>query len=132
MQRRNTIQRNLVLNAVSELKCHATADEVYEYITASNPSVSRATVYRNLNLLAEEGSILKIEVPGGAVHFDHTLRDHYHMRCVRCGRLYDVDLDTMPDLPSHIRDSHGFDFLGCDITFKGICPECNLNKINNN
>lgn len=132
MQRRNTIQRNLVLNAVLELKCHATADEVYDYIKASNPSVSRATVYRNLNLLAEEGAILKIEVPGGAVHFDHTTYDHYHARCVRCGRVSDVDLDSMPDLAAHIRDSHGFEFLGCDVIFKAICPECNRNKNNNN
>lgn len=132
MQRRNTIQRNLVLSAVSELQCHATADEVYAYITASNPSVSRATVYRNLNLLAEEGAILKIEVPGGAVHFDHTIRSHCHVRCVRCSRLYDVDLDSMPDLLARIRDPHGFEFLGCDIIFKGICPECNLNNTKNN
>ena len=53
MARRNTIQRSLVLEAVNRLHCHATADEVYEEIIKEHPTISKATVYRNLNLLSE-------------------------------------------------------------------------------
>ena len=57
MARRNTIQRALVLEAVKTLHCHATADEVYEEIIKEHPTISKATVYRNLNLLSEMGEI---------------------------------------------------------------------------
>ena len=52
---RNTIQRQLVLSAVRQLQNHPTADEVYQKVQKSCPTISRATVYRNLKLLAEEG-----------------------------------------------------------------------------
>ena len=125
MQHRNTVQKNLVLHAVSELGNHATADEVYQFVKAEAPSVSRGTVYRNLNILAGDHEIQKIEVPGEADRFDHQTFDHYHVRCIQCGRVSDVDMDVIPDMIGHIRNPHGFVFLECEVTFKGICPNCN-------
>ena len=125
MQRRNTVQKEFVLNAVQSLKCHATADKVYSFIKADHPNVSKTTVYRNLNLLAEDGLIRKIQIPGEADRFDHNTYDHYHVRCLKCGKVFDVDMAVVPDMESRINDKRGFVFLGCDVVFKGICPECN-------
>ena len=124
MKNRNTIQRAQVLEAVNTLQCHATADEVYEAIVKEHPTVSKATVYRNLNLLSEMGEIRKMEIPGGPDRFDHRCHDHCHVRCEKCGRVFDVDMDYVPGLEKGIRDSHGFAFTGYDILFRGICPEC--------
>ena len=124
MMKRNTIQRALVLEAVNRLKCHATADEIYEDIAKEHPHISRATVYRNLNLLSETGDIRKIETPGGADRFDHQTHDHCHVRCEKCGRFFDVDMEYVTGLEKGIRDSHGFAFTGYDILFRGICPDC--------
>ena len=124
MNRRNTIQGALVLETVRRLQCHATADEVYAEVAREHPHISRATVYRNLNRLAERGEIRKLEVPGGADRFDHRCHDHCHVRCERCGRVFDVDMDYVPGLEQRIRDAHGFVFSGYDILFRGICPEC--------
>ena len=126
MQRRNTVQKELVMNAVLSLRCHATADEVYNYIKAEYPNVSKTTVYRNLNLLAEDGSIRKIQILGEADRFDHNTYGHYHVRCLKCGKVFDVDMAVIPDMESRINDNHGFVFLGCDVVFKGICPDCNI------
>ena len=60
MKSRNTIQRSLVLEAVNRLKCHATADQIYEEIVKNHPTISRATVYRNLALLADRGEIRRL------------------------------------------------------------------------
>ena len=124
MKNRNTIQRALVLEAVNTLQCHATADEVYEAIVKEHPTVSKATVYRNLNLLSEMGEIRKMEIPGGADRFDHRCHDHCHVRCEQCGRVFDVDMDYVTGLEKGIRDTHGFAFTGYDILFRGICPDC--------
>ena len=128
MSRRNTVQRSLVLNAVRKLHCHATADEVYEEIIKEHPSISKATVYRNLNLLSEMGEIHRLEIPGSADHFDHITTNHCHVKCRECGRVFDVDMDYVSDLEKGIRDNHGFDFTGYDIIFRGICPECKKQK----
>ena len=122
--KRNTIQRSLVLEAVNKLKCHATADEIYQEVTREHPNISKGTVYRNLNQLSDSGEIRKIKTPGGADRFDHRCHDHYHVKCLRCGRVFDVDMEYITGLEGKIRDAHGFEFSGHDLMFRGICPEC--------
>ena len=124
MKRRETIQRDLVLKAVRELKSHATAEEIYSLIVKDYPSIGKGTVYRNLNVLAEEGEIRKVEIPGEPERYDHILSRHYHVKCVKCLRVFDVDMDLVEGLESRIRDTHGMDFLDYDIIFRGLCPEC--------
>ena len=124
MVQRNTIQNTLVYEAVNKLQCHATADEIYDMIVLEHPTISRGTVYRNLNRLAEMGKIRKMEIPGGPDRFDHCCHNHCHVKCERCGRVFDVDMDYITGLEKNIRDTHGFAFTGYDILFRGICPEC--------
>lgn len=121
---KKTLQSMMVLDAVRKLHCHATADEVYAEVIKTYPNISRGTVYRNLNRLSELGEIHKRELPGGADGFDHRCDDHYHARCEVCGRVFDVDMDYIPNLADHIADTHGFLFTHSDIVFKCICPEC--------
>ena len=124
MMKRNTIQRSLVFEAVNKLQSHATADEIYEKVVTEHPNVSRATVYRNLKLLSETGYIRKIEIPGGADRFDHLCHDHCHVKCEKCGRVFDVDLEYITGIEKNIKDDRGFKFTGYDILFRGLCPDC--------
>ena len=109
---------------MKKLHGHPTADQVYAEVAAEHPNISRATVYRNLKQLAEAGEIGEVETPKGADHFDYQCHKHYHVRCIKCGNIFDVDMDYMPDLEKSIRNAHGFQFSGHDIIFKGICPRC--------
>lgn len=127
MTRRNTIQRSLVLETVNKLHNHATADEIYNEIAKEQPTISKATVYRNLNLLSQMGEIRRLELPGSADRYDHIPKRHCHVKCEKCGRIFDVDMDFVSGLESGIRDKHGFDFSGYDIIFHGVCPECKEN-----
>lgn len=124
MIRRNTIQKDFVLQTVRSLKSHVTAEQVYETIIQNHPSVGKGTVYRNLSILAEEGQIKKIEIPDGADCYDFNLEKHYHVRCVKCNKVFDVDLEAIDDLSKKIRDKQGMMFLDYDILFKGVCSEC--------
>ena len=124
MDRRNTIQKELVLNAVLKMRRHVTAEEVYEYIKSDYPTIGKGTVYRNLSILVDENRIRKVEIPGGADCFDFTLEKHYHVRCISCGAVSDVDMDEISTLDALIRDNHGMKFLDYDVLFKGICKEC--------
>ena len=124
MERRNTIQRELILNAVRSLRRHVTADEVYDYVYKEHPSVSKGTVYRNLNILADDGAIKKVEIPNGSDIYDFTLTEHYHARCISCGKVYDIEFDKKPDLLHDVSKSQEMKLLGYDILFRGICKHC--------
>lgn len=128
MERRNTIQKELILNAVMEMHRHVTAEEVYNYVKNEHSTIGKGTVYRNLNILAGEGRVRKVEIPGGADCFDFMLKKHYHVKCIKCGRVFDVDMDEIKELESFIHDKQGFEFLDYDILFKGICRECQNKK----
>lgn len=121
---RNTIQRTVVYETVNKLKNHATAEEIYSMIHKEHPSISKGTVYRNLHRLCEEGMIKKRQFPGEVDRFDHICTDHYHAKCVKCGTIMDLDMEYIHDLQKFINKTEGFEVLGHDIVFSGICANC--------
>ena len=123
MNRRNTIQRELVLQAVTTLANHPTPEQVYDCISARFPGISKSTVYRNLNILCDSGVIVRIPVPGAAEHVDHNLAPHCHAVCRECGNLFDVKT-AVPDLSANLPDAGDFEIEDMRIIFTGICANC--------
>ena len=121
---RNTIQRSLVLEAVQSLHDHPTSADVYEVVRQKYPNISRATVYRNLGVLANRGEVLRVEVPNGADRYDFFNKPHYHAKCRVCGQIFDVDMPYLADLPARVADAHGFRIEGHEIIFDGVCSGC--------
>lgn len=121
---RNTIQRSLVLEAVRSLHNHPTSADVYEVVRTQHPNISRATVYRNLGVLASRGDVLRVEVPNGADRYDYRHDDHFHAKCRECGQVFDIEMPRDRALMSHVEDAHGFKIDGYDLTFTGLCPAC--------
>ncbi|MEG1924704.1 MAG: transcriptional repressor [Ruthenibacterium sp.] len=124
MEKRNTIQKQLVLDAVAALANHPTADAVYDVIAKTHPTVSKATVYRNLGSLSEDGRLRHIRMPGGADRFDHCLTDHCHIECTRCGALADAPIVHETTLDSTVASETGFTNVSHDTVYHGICPQC--------
>jgi len=120
--KRNTIQKNLIYNAVKELNIHANAEQVYEYVVAVHPSVSKATVYRNLGQMAQSGELLNIGNFYGATHYDHNCHDHYHFICEKCKRVFDINT-RFPDV-ENIKSPEGIKIKTHNLSFSGICDEC--------
>ena len=128
MIQRNTIQRSLILEAVNKLKCHATAEEVYQELHGTHPNISKATVYRNLSQLAEAGEIRNLEIPGEAERYDHITTPHNHLKCTKCSRIFDIDIKmdkkTIEKIQSQAEEQNEFEITGHYIIFKGLCPNC--------
>lgn len=121
---RNTIQRALVLDAVRSLHNHPTSADVYEVVRERHPNISRATVYRNLGVLANRGEVLRVEVPNGADRYDFFNKPHYHAKCRVCGGVFDIDMPYLDDIASRVSDAHGFAIEGHEIIFDGVCAAC--------
>mgnify|MGYP004446972407 FL=1 len=96
--------------------------------------MSKATVYRNLHELAQNGEIKLLEIPGEPSRFDHLSFRHNHLKCVMCSKIFDVkinlDQKLMEDLQNKLKDSGGFDITDHNIIFQGICPNCKNKKKN--
>lgn len=124
VRKRNTLQRSLVLDAVCKLANHPSAEEVYEQAAKLYPEISKATVYRNLNVLAAEGVLRRISVANAADRFDHNTEKHYHLKCTRCGKFGDVSLPYMQDLDRKVEQETGYTLNSHAIVFEGLCPMC--------
>ena len=51
-------------------------------------------------------------------------KDLVRKRCIKCGEIFDVDMDQIPDLLERIHNTYGIEFVDYDISFKGICQKC--------
>ena len=117
-------QRELILKTLHENPVHPTAEQLYQIIRDEEPTISLATVYRNLNLLADNGVIKKIEGLEGMAHFDHQTHDHYHFLCTECHQVFDIPCDIAPDVAKIVEEKTGMSINYYDISFRGICNHC--------
>ena len=115
-------QREIILTDLKNRCDHPTAEMVYESVVKKCPAISLGTVYRNLNTLAENGQILKLNVDG-AVHFDGCTDCHYHMMCNSCKRVFDKWIKTLPKELSEINEN-GFKVNEVSVTLYGVCKDC--------
>ena len=122
-QVRKSRQRDAILQNLQQRCDHPTAMELYLSVRAEMPNLSLGTVYRNLNMLASDGVILKISFEG-ADRYDGNKELHYHFRCFECGRVTDVDMPPINDINSKAQayakgriDTH-------ELIFSGVCNEC--------
>ncbi len=120
---RLTKQRQIILEELKKVKTHPTADEVYFMVRDKLPKISIATVYRNLEALSNTGYVLKIESAGSQKRFDGNANPHLHIRCIRCGKVRDIDerFEISEDYKNIKTD---FKILGCDFSLYGICKDC--------
>ncbi len=120
---RETRQRRVVLETVRGTRGHPTAEWIFDRVRQQLPNVSLGTVYRNLNVLKEEGIVMEIRSAGRSTRWDADLSPHGHFVCTACGDIRDVtglrphDWQSLKDL------------VGCEVTtqrteFYGLCPPC--------
>ncbi|MFI3272553.1 MAG: transcriptional repressor [Pseudomonadota bacterium] len=122
-QTRMTKQRMVILEELRKVKTHPTADELYAMVRTRLPRISLGTVYRNLDLLADSGEIVKLEAAGTQKRFDGNIMHHQHVRCLHCGAIGDVHTTlTIPNIVDVVAD--GFQIHGARIEFDGICAQC--------
>lgn len=138
MERRNTKQRQIILEAVQSRCDHPNAEQIFRQVRKTDPKISLGTVYRNLAILAEEGKILDIRL-AGADRFDLTTMPHDHFYCEVCGSVSDIRLDSpeasgtaeekdggpeSAPAPEEFRTEDGFVIRSHQTLYRGICPAC--------
>jgi len=121
---RKTKQREAILSVLRSTTSHPTAAWIYEQVRKEIPDISLGTVYRNLRLLREAGEIMEIDLSGTFSRFDGNQDNHYHLRCERCGRLFDVDEPVNTEIDERVARKTGFKISYHRLEFRGLCQEC--------
>ncbi|HOI93887.1 MAG TPA: transcriptional repressor [Syntrophobacter fumaroxidans] len=121
---RMTSQRRTILEELRNCRWHPTADEVYERVRRKLPRISLGTVYRNLEVLALQGTIRKLDISGRQKRFDADPRMHCHVRCLECGAMDDLPLgdSTLSRAIGEIDAS--YEIREVRLEFLGLCPKC--------
>lgn len=94
MSSRYSKQREMIYNNILNRDDHPTAQMVYEDLKTDHPELSLGTVYRNLNFLANEKRINRLDLGNSTDHFDAITRPHHHFICEKCNQIYDVFLNN--------------------------------------
>ena len=123
MQERQTKQKTIIYEALQGLD-HPTATEVYTSLQETNPTISRATVFRVLGGFAQNGKALEIRLAGKDVRYDYNIEPHFHVHCKSCGRVADVFLPNLSGLGEEVKSACGFTVEGCTVEFFGLCGDC--------
>ncbi len=116
-------QRDAILEELCARHDHPTAEELYLKLKVTMPNLSLGTVYRNLNKLSEDGTIQKISI-SNIDHFDGNAKNHYHMLCSECKRLYDVPYPVLEDIEAKAHDFASGKITSHTVTFFGVCNGC--------
>ena len=122
---RLTPQRDVLLLALSRTTGHPTADALFKKVRKVLPTVSHATVYRNVQELVRAGLIGTLARSGAAVQFEINPDHHHHFMCRRCGQVWDVYLDQVAVTRDRQRSPlNGFRIDRRDVQLHGLCARC--------
>ena len=120
-------QREEILDSLDEVGLHLTAEEIYEKVRLLDSSISKATVYRNLKDLVEEGILWKISMKDGIMRYDYPKMKHNHVICSKCGVVKDFLYDfCTKKLNQTLKEQTNMNSDFETITVYGVCDECKL------
>ena len=121
---RKTTPRRIILQEIKGLTSHPTADEIYELVRKKVPRVSLGTIYRNLEVLCQEGLIRKMEMGGPQRRFDGHAENHYHFKCLICGGVTDITKGPLKEIEEVLAKTFPNQIQGHRLELTGRCPSC--------
>lgn len=125
---RETKQRLVILNELRRVRSHPSADELHRRVRRRLPRISLATVYRNLEMMSEQGVVLKLDLGGSQRRFDGDVSEHHHVRCTCCDRVDDLTGQLPCCLEKAFKSQNGYKITGHRLELIGLCPKCRKKK----
>ena len=126
--RKHSKKRDAILECIRATRCHPTADWVYQQLKPEIPDLSLGTVYRNLSMFRQQGTIASIGTVNGIERFDGNTSPHVHFICTGCDAVMDMHQLSVPsDLAQAAQSQIGGEVETCSLTFSGRCAQCKNN-----
>ncbi len=121
-----TFQRMNLLERI-EVHGHMSIDAMYEEVVKSHPSLSLATVYKNIILMVEKGVLVEVPITGKKSKYELLKEEHIHLVCTGCGEVEDKPKDSIADnLFTSITQQEDFMLNKQEINLYGTCKTCQV------
>lgn len=123
---RKSKQRNRILEVLQHTRSHPTANWVYDQLKGEFPSLSLGNVYRNLNILVEQGKVERLDFGSTFDRYEAKIEPHVHFVCDSCGAIVDIEIPEALDqqLLQHVREKTNFEVSRQRMEVFGLCAEC--------
>ena len=121
---RDTRQRQAILDVLRGTTSHPAADWIYGEVRKVIPNIGKGTVYRNLKILRDTGQISELNLSGTVSLFEGRQDNHYHFRCEKCGRIFDLDEPVISELDERVARRTAFEVSHHQLEFRGLCKDC--------
>lgn len=127
-----TRQRKDILRCLRQNRDrHLSVDDILRMLSDEGCAVGKATVYRFLDKLVQDGEVRRFTSDGSAVALyqynsceQDDCTEHFHIKCSACGKLEHLDCERVKRFFAHVRREHGFEVDVRRTVFYGICREC--------
>jgi len=125
-----TPQRLAIVTILAKSEAHPSVEDIYDQIKKDFPTMSLATVYRNVALIESLGEVLELGFPDGSNRYDgNKPTPHAHVICIRCKEIVDPDLDSLDEMKEEVALETNFKILNHRLDFFGICSNCMREKV---
>jgi len=114
----------VVLETVRSTFEHPTAEWIFKTARKRLPRVGLGTIYRNLKTLVDEGLIREVRSADEAVRYDGNTGEHYHIRCISCGRVSDLPVSVDRAIEQRAQYATNYAIVGHEVEVQGVCPGC--------
>ena len=117
-----TPQRLEIVNVLS-IHGHMSINELYSSLLVKFPSISLATIYKNINIMLEKGFLLEVKLSGQKNVFELIKDNHSHVACLKCTDIIDIDLNIEVIL-QEVKSISDYKIESNSLIFNGLCPKC--------
>ncbi len=119
-----THQRQVLFEVMQSIPGHPSPEEVYERVQVRIPSISLATVYKNIHMFIASGLFREVSLHHGSLRVEMNDRPHHHMVCTRCKAIFDLNEEELGELAQPHRLPNGFVAERYSVDVLGRCAEC--------
>ncbi|MHA1261876.1 MAG: Fur family transcriptional regulator [Candidatus Freyarchaeota archaeon] len=123
-----TPQRIEIFKTVKSCKKHPTAEDIYREVNRKVPTISRATVYKSLELFEKMGEIHPIGQIDGKTVYDSNPKPHVNLHCLNCGTIEDVESELLQKLMEEVQRKTESRIVSQSVNFYGYCSDCRNQK----
>ena len=120
-----THQRRVIYETVMSLHGHPSPELIYDAVRRKIPSISLATVYKNVRTFLESGMLREVSMHHGSLRVEPNESEHYHLVCSRCRQITDLDPESVEVRPLvKRRPFKGFQVTRISVDVLGVCAAC--------
>ena len=123
-----TPQRLEIVNVLSSYG-HLNIDKLYTLLKSTFPSISLATIYKNINIMIGKNFLSEVKLPNQKNVYELTKELHSHIICTECEEILDIDIETSA-LLKEAETKNNYKIVSSSIVFNGVCQKCQLSSNN--